>query len=43
MNVNANLMAENVIQIKNGIMINIHVSVANIIHVKNVVVKIVNI
>ena len=33
-NINVNLMAENVIQIKSGIMINVGASVKNIIYVK---------
>ena len=36
-NVNLNLMEENEIQIKNGIMINLDVSVKNIIYVKKTV------
>ena len=34
-NVNISLMIENVIQIKSGIMINVTVSVKNIMYVKN--------
>ena len=36
MNVNVNLMEENVIQINGGIMINVDVSVKNIIYVKKI-------
>ena len=50
MNVNIKLTEENVTQIKSGIMINIGVSIKNVIHVKNifgillyVVVKMINI
>ena len=50
-NININLTEENVIQIKSGIMINVDVSVKNIIYVKKIkleillhaVVKVVNI
>ena len=37
MNVNVNLTEENVIQIKSGIMINVDVSVKNIIYAKNII------
>ena len=37
MNVNVNLMEENVIQINGGIMINVDVSVKNIIYVKKII------
>ena len=37
MNVNANLTNEFVIQIKSGIMINVDVSVKNIIYVKKII------
>ena len=36
-NVNVNLIEENLIQIKSGIMINVDVSVKNIIYVKNII------
>ena len=36
-NANVNLMEENVIHIKSGIMINVDVSVKNIIYVKKVI------
>ena len=36
-NVNVNLMEENVIQIKSEIMINLGLSVKNIIYVKNII------
>ena len=39
-NVNVNLMVENVIQIKSGIMINIDASVRNIIYVKKIMFRI---
>ena len=39
-NVNVNLMVENVIQIKSGIMINIGASVRNIIYVKKIMFRI---
>ena len=37
MNVNVNLTEENVIQIKSGIMINVDMSVKNIIYAKNII------
>ena len=36
-NVNVNLMKENVIHIRSGIMINVYVSVNNIIYVKKII------
>ena len=36
-NVNVNLMVENVIQIKSGLMRNVDVSVKNILYVKNII------
>ena len=36
-NVNVNLMKENVIHIRSGIMINVHVSINNIIDVKKII------
>ena len=36
-NVNLNLMVENVIQIKSGLMRNVDVSVKNILYVKNII------
>ena len=37
MNINVNLMEENVIQINGGIMINVDVSVKNIIYMKKII------
>ena len=36
-NINLNLMVENVIQIKSGIMINVDVNVKNMTYVKNII------
>ena len=40
MNANVNLMKENVIQVNDGIMINVDVSVKNIINVKKIMFQI---